>query len=145
MNFQTTVFKSLLENRDLNTIESKELARIFFDKSVDNVKLSSLLTLLHIKGESFNEIYAFVKLLKKNQKKINLKGDLMDTCGTGGDSKNSFNFSTAVSILLASCGVKIAKHGNRSITSKSGSFDILESLGININLNDKHLNIFENL
>ena len=56
----------------------------------------------------------------------------MDTCGTGGDNKNSFNFSTATSIVLSSFDVKIVKHGNRSVTSKSGSFDVLESLGIKL-------------
>ena len=61
----------------------------------------------------------------------------MDTCGTGGDNKNSFNFSTATSIVLSSFDVKIAKHGNRSITSKSGSCDVLESLGVKLMINEK--------
>ena len=69
-------------------------------------------------------------------KKISLSGSIMDTCGTGGDYKDSFNFSTATSIALSACDVKIAKHGNRSVTSKSGSFDLLESLGIKLDLDN---------
>ena len=64
--------------------------------------------------------------------KLKLKGNFIDTCGTGGDNKNSFNFSTATSILLSTFEIKIVKHGNRSVTSKSGSFDVLEALGIKI-------------
>ena len=71
-------------------------------------------------------------LFKKKAAKIRINGDIMDTCGTGGDNKNSFNFSTATSIVLSSFDVKIVKHGNRSVTSKSGSFDVLESLGIKL-------------
>ena len=70
--------------------------------------------------------------LSKKSKKNKISGEIMDTCGTGGDNKNSFNFSTATSIVLSSFGIKIVKHGNRSITSKSGSFDVLEALGIKL-------------
>jgi len=99
---------------------------------LDDSCLSSILTLLFIKGESYEEIKSFVFYLKNKAIKININSDVMDTCGTGGDNKNSFNFSTATSIVLSSFDVKIVKHGNRSITSKSGSFDVLESLGIKL-------------
>ena len=78
------------------------------------------------------KIKSFVFYLKNKAVKIRINGDIMDTCGTGGDNKNSFNFSTATSIVLSSFDVKIVKHGNRSVTSKSGSFDVLESLGIKL-------------
>lgn len=129
------IFKKLLKKEDLNSSDSQFLVKTIFNEQIDNVELSSILTLLNIKNESFEEIFAFAKHLKKKAKKISLKGDLMDTCGTGGDNKNSFNFSTAVSILLSTFNIKMAKHGNRSVTSKSGSTDVLQSLGIKINLN----------
>ena len=74
--------------------------------------------------------------------KLKLKGSFIDTCGTGGDNKNSFNFSTATSILLSTFDIKIIKHGNRSVTSKSGSFDVLESLGIKIFADPKKIENF---
>lgn len=131
---QKIIFK--IKNNDLLTEhECSFLAEKIINKSIDDLQISSLLSFLYIKGESYSEIYSFVKVLRKKMKKINLEGTIMDTCGTGGDHKNSFNFSTATSIVLSACDVRIAKHGNRSVTSKSGSFDLLESLGINIDLN----------
>ncbi len=126
------IFNNLLDGKDLSLSEASLLVESIFNSKISNVQLSSILTLLHKKKESFNEIYAFTNFLKKKCKKINISDEFMDTCGTGGDSKGSFNFSTATSILLSSFDIKIAKHGNRSVTSKSGSFDVLESLGINI-------------
>ena len=131
------IFKNLLGKKDLNYSEASKLVQLIFGNKLSEVEISSILTLLYIKGERFDEIYSFVEYLKKKCVSIPIKGDLMDTCGTGGDNKNSFNFSTATSILLSACDVKIVKHGNRSVTSKSGSFDVLESLGIDINLNLK--------
>ena len=130
-----SIIKKLHNKIDLNEKESDYIAENIINEHYDNNQISSFLTFLSVKGESFIEIYSFVKLLRKKMIKLSLSGDIMDTCGTGGDHKNSFNFSTATSILLSSCNVKVAKHGNRSITSKSGSFDVLESLGIKIDLN----------
>ena len=130
-----SIIKKLHNKIDLDEKESDYLAENIINEHYDNNQISSFLTFLSVKGEGFKEIYSFVKLLRKKMIKLSLSGDIMDTCGTGGDHKNSFNFSTATSILLSSCNVKVAKHGNRSITSKSGSFDVLESLGIKIDLN----------
>ena len=125
------LFEKLLNMKDLNEIESDFLVKQIFEGDIDTIKLSSILTLLFKKNESFEEIFSFARYLKSKSLKMNIKGDLMDTCGTGGDNKNSFNFSTATSILLSTFDIRIVKHGNRSVTSKSGSFDVLESLGIN--------------
>ena len=130
-----SIIQKLHNKLDLDEKESNYIAENIINEHYDNNQISSILTFLSVKGESFKEIYSFVKLLRKKMKKLSLTGDIMDTCGTGGDHKNSFNFSTATSILLSSCDVKVAKHGNRSITSKSGSFDVLESLGIKIDMN----------
>lgn len=126
------ILQKLIKSLDLNHLESDLLVKNIFKKEIDDSCLSSILTLLFIKGESYEEIKSFVFYLKNKAIKININSDVMDTCGTGGDNKNSFNFSTATSIVLSSFDVKIVKHGNRSITSKSGSFDVLESLGIKL-------------
>ena len=133
------VFNNLLDGKDLSLSEASFLVESIFNSNISNVQLSSILTLLHKKKESFNEIYAFTNYLKKKCKKINIAGEFMDTCGTGGDNKGSFNFSTATSILLSTFNIKISKHGNRSVTSNSGSFDVLESLGINISSELTHI------
>ena len=78
--------------------------------------------------KKLNPLFHF---LKTKSIKIKFSGEYIDTCGTGGDNKGSFNFSTAASIVLSSFNVKVVKHGNRSITSKSGSFDVIEALGNN--------------
>ena len=134
-----TIFNNLLDDKNLSYSEASFLVESIFKSNINNIQLSSILTLLHKKKESFNEIYAFANFLKKKCKKINISGEFMDTCGTGGDNKGSFNFSTATSILLSTFNIKISKHGNRSVTSKSGSFDVLESLGIDISSKSSHI------
>ena len=95
------------------------------------------LTALAVKGESAEEITGFVKAMRSVciEIKTDLKRPLVDTCGTGGDRFKTFNVSTTSAIIAASSGVPVAKHGNRSITSKCGGADILEALGVNINCN----------
>ena len=135
MSLPEKIFNKLITKSSLSEKDCDQIAQKVINEDLDSYQLSSLLSFLFIRGESFNEIYSFVKILRNKMDKISLSNDLMDTCGTGGDNKNSFNLSTATSIVLSACGIKIAKHGNRSITSKSGSFDVLESLGIQIDLN----------
>ena len=118
------------------------IGKKIFNNELNTTQISVILTLMYQKGESFEEIYSFTKYLKSKSLKLKLNGDFIDTCGTGGDNKNSFNFSTATSILLSTFNVKIVKHGNRSITSKSGSFDVLESLGIKIFSDQKKIENF---
>ncbi len=94
---------------------------------------------LHQDGEKFEQISAASQVMAKHSIKLpitkELQNQIIDNCGTGGDGSNSFNISTTVSILLSACGCFVAKHGNKSITSQSGSADMLEALGINLNLN----------
>ena len=138
------IFKKLLIGDLLSFEESKELFNLIINKEIDPIAISSILSILSFRGESFDEIFGAVNILKEKAKKIQLDGDLIDTCGTGGDNKGSFNISTATAILSSACGLKVAKHGNRSITSKSGSSDVLTSLGINIQIDSvkqkKYLN-----
>ena len=133
------VINKLLNKIDLSSNESRFLIKNILDNRFNEIQTGIILTLLNIKRESFIEIYSFVEHLNSLATKLKLRGDFMDTCGTGGDNKNSFNFSTATSILLSTFNINIAKHGNRSVTSKSGSFDVLESLGIKITSNIKSL------
>ena len=102
----------------------------------NNSKIASLLTALKIKGETSEEVAGFVKAMR--EKVINIKCEnerVIDVCGTGGDSSGTFNISTAVSFVVAGAGVSVAKHGNRSISSKSGSSDVLHELGVDVQLN----------
>tara|TARA_B100000989_G_scaffold226118_1_gene173321 strand:+ start:419 stop:1426 length:1008 start_codon:yes stop_codon:yes gene_type:complete len=136
------LFKKLEKLENLNSSESDFLVDSIFKKKIEDSAIGSILTFLKLKSESFEEIFSFQNYLKKKCKKFNFGNQIMDTCGTGGDNKQSFNFSTAVAILLSACDVKIVKHGNRSITSKSGSFDVLESLGVDINLKPEKIEKF---
>ncbi|ASF38455.1 MULTISPECIES: anthranilate phosphoribosyltransferase [Halobacillus] len=96
-------------------------------------QLMSMLSVMSYRGETVNEMTGFVQAMRENMTKLDVQDDsVVDTCGTGGDGASTFNISTAVSIILASMGVKVAKHGNRKVSSRSGSADVLETLGIPI-------------
>jgi anthranilate phosphoribosyltransferase len=97
------------------------------------------LTLSSAKGETSDEIAGGVYVLRDKAERVNVSDDAVDTCGTGGDGKNTLNISTAAALLLSSFGVKVAKHGNKSVSSKCGSADVLEKLNININLGPKEV------
>ena len=136
------IIDTLIQKKDLNEYQSDLLVKKIFNREINPIQTAIILTLMHQKGESFEEIYSFVKHLKSKSLKLKLKGNFIDTCGTGGDNKNSFNLSTATSILLSAFNIKIVKHGNRSVTSKSGSFDVLESLGVKIFSDPKKIEKF---
>jgi anthranilate phosphoribosyltransferase len=102
---------------------------------VSETLLASFLTALRIKGETADEIAGAAKVMREKADKVDLSDfETMDTCGTGGDKSGTFNISTGVAFVLATAGVKVVKHGNRSITSQCGSADVLEALNVNINL-----------
>ena len=109
-----------------------------FENRLSEDEVREYLIELYKKGETANEIAAAASAMREHMIPLNLpfelQDKLIDNCGTGGDKSNSFNISTTVSILLSACGSYVAKHGNRSITSKSGSADMLEALGIDLNL-----------
>jgi len=101
-------------------------------------EMFNFLTLLSAKGEVSNEIAGGVYVLRKKSKRVNVE-NCIDTCGTGGDGKNTLNISTASALLLASMGIRVAKHGNKAISSKCGSGDVLEALNIKINSDPKDI------
>jgi anthranilate phosphoribosyltransferase len=125
--------EKLKNNQDLSFDESKAAFEILMQGKASDDEIFYFLTLLSTKGEVSDEIAGGVYVLRNKSKRVNTK-DCVDTCGTGGDGMNTLNISTASALLLASMGVKVAKHGNKAVSSKCGSGDVLEALDIKINL-----------
>ncbi len=133
-NFMHIILK-LIEKRDLSEEESVFAMSQIMDGNVSNERIASFLTALKSKGESVLEIASFAKILRNKSTKINAdQKNLIDTAGTGGDLKGTFNISTCSAFVAAGAGAAVAKHGNRSSSIKSGSADALEELGICINI-----------
>ncbi len=131
------IIKKTLDKISLTVFETEILFREVMDGKISDEVLKKILLSLSQKGETIEEITGGAKVLREKATKVAIAGDLIDTCGTGGDEKNTVNISTASALVLASMGHKVAKHGNRSVSSKSGSADVLEVLDIDINLNSK--------
>ena len=121
------------ENQNLTFDESKAAFEILMEGKANDQEIFDFLTLLSVKGEASDEIAGGVYVLRDKSKRVSVD-NCIDTCGTGGDGMNTLNISTASALLLASMGIKVAKHGNKAVSSKCGSGDVLESLNININL-----------
>ena len=119
--------------QNLSFEESKAAFEILMEGNANEQEIYDFLTFLSTKGESSDEIAGGVYVLRDKSKRVNVE-DCIDTCGTGGDGMNTLNVSTASALLLSSMGVKVAKHGNKAVSSKCGSGDVLEALKININL-----------
>jgi anthranilate phosphoribosyltransferase len=128
----------LKNNENLSFDESKSAFEIIMEGKALDDEIYDFLTLLLKKGESSSEIAGGVYVLRNKSKRVNIT-NAVDTCGTGGDGKNTLNISTASALLLASMGIKVAKHGNKAVSSKCGSGDVLESLNININCEPKEI------
>ena len=101
--------------------------------NISPVILSAIFAAIRTKGETIDEIFGFIQTMRQNMVHVNID-NAIDVCGTGGDASNSFNISTAVAFVVAGTGVKVAKHGNRAASSQCGSADVLEELGVNIDL-----------
>jgi len=121
------------DKQNLTFDESKAAFEILMEGKADDKEIFDFLTLLSAKGEVSDEIAGGVFVLREKSKRVNLD-NCVDTCGTGGDGMNTLNISTASALLLASMGVKVAKHGNKAVSSKCGSGDVLEALNVKINL-----------
>ncbi len=128
------VIQKVISKENLSFEESYQTMNSIMKGDVNNSHIAALLVALKSKGEHSSEVGGFVKAMRENSIKVNIPFNAIDVCGTGGDNSNTFNISTAVSFVVAGVGVKVAKHGNRSISSKSGSSDVLTELGINVNL-----------
>lgn len=129
------IIDRLINKKDLTESQMTYAMNEIMDGKVDEVNIASFLTALRIKGETAEEVSSGAKVMRKKALKINLEDRYtVDTCGTGGDGTDTYNISTASAFVLAAGGVAVVKHGNRSVSSKSGSADILEILGVNINI-----------
>jgi anthranilate phosphoribosyltransferase len=127
--------EKVIAKQNLTFDESYFVMNEIMTGNVNNSHLAGFLIALKSKGETPEEVAGFAKAMREKSVKINCEEDnIIDVCGTGGDNSGSFNISTATAFAAAGAGVKVAKHGNRSISSKSGSADVLQELGININL-----------
>ena len=132
------ILKKLKNKENLSYEESKKAFSIIMEGKASDNQIYDFLTLLSEKGEVSDEIAGGVYILRDKSKRVNVQ-NCVDTCGTGGDGKNTLNISTASALLLASMGIKVAKHGNKAVSSKCGSGDVLEALKIKINLEPKDI------
>jgi len=126
--------EKISSNVDLTYEEAADAMKLIMSGESTAAQFGSFVTGLRMKGETVDEIAGMASVMRKMALSVNYDNDLLDTCGTGGDGLGTFNISTAAAFVSAGIGIKIAKHGNRAMSSHTGSADVLESLGININL-----------
>ena len=124
----------LQTGRPLTTAEANEAFTIILSGEATPSQIGSFLGMLRVRGETVDEIAAGVSVMRANATKVKAPTHVLDTCGTGGDGSGSYNISTAVALVAASCGAHVAKHGNRALSSKSGSSEVLEALGVKLAL-----------
>jgi len=125
---------SLVNGADLTEAVMVECMKEIMEGGATDAQIGSFLTALRIKGETVEEITGAAKIMREKAITIRAPGGVLDTCGTGGDMSHTFNISTTTAIVVSACGVPVAKHGNRSVSSRSGSADLLEALGVKIDL-----------
>jgi anthranilate phosphoribosyltransferase len=125
------MLQKIMGGRDLDSIEAESLMRSILGGELADAEIARILMALRMKGESVEEISSFAKVMRENSVRINpqVEGTLVDTCGTGGDSLGTFNISTAAAFIACGARIPIAKHGNKAVSGKSGSADVLEALG----------------
>tara|TARA_B100001057_G_scaffold283864_1_gene284240 strand:+ start:65 stop:1060 length:996 start_codon:yes stop_codon:yes gene_type:complete len=133
----SNIKEKLKKGQNLSFEESKILFSELMEGKHDESSIVDILENLLAKGETKDELAGGIYILRKKASKVNTDENTIDTCGTGGDGQNSLNISTAAAIVLASMGVKVAKHGNKAVSSNCGSADVLEALKINVNLSPK--------
>ena len=127
--------KAVTEKQDLSEEQMSATMRLIMTGEATPAQVGGFLIGLRMKGETIDEITAAASVMRELASKVDVdKTHLVDTCGTGGDASGSFNISTASAIVVAAAGGRVAKHGNRSISSKSGSADVLETAGVNLEL-----------
>ena len=142
----TEVVRALVERRDLTRIEAAAAMDAIMSGAATNAQIAAFLTALRMKGETVEELIGFAQVMRQKVARVRTQADevagltgtdremLIDTCGTGGDASGSFNVSTATAFVVAGAGLKVAKHGNRSASSLCGSADVVETLGVNLEL-----------
>lgn len=127
------ILDSLIRRRDLTEDAAAETFDRIMEGQVTAAQLGAFLTALKLKGETVDELTGAARSMRRHAVLVDVRGlPVVDTCGTGGDASGSFNISTAAALVAAGAGVPVAKHGNRSVTSRCGSADVLEQLGVNL-------------
>ena len=147
----TEAVRALVERRDLTRIEAAAAMEAIMSGAATNAQIAAFLTALRMKGETVEELIGFAQVMRRKVVKVRAHGSdvvaqtgtdremLIDTCGTGGDASGTFNVSTATAFVVAGAGLKVAKHGNRSVSSLCGSADVVETLGVNVELAPQHV------
>src|SRR5260370_1566436 len=142
----TEAVRTLIERRDLSRIEAAAAMEAIMSGAATNAQIAAFLTALRMKGETVEELIGFAQVMRAKAVRVRTRADevagltgtdrdmLIDTCGTGGDAAGTFNVSTATAFVVAGAGLRVAKHGNRSVSSLCGSADVVETLGINLEL-----------
>jgi anthranilate phosphoribosyltransferase len=127
--------EQVIAGHDLADAAMDAVMEGIFTGTATPTQVAAFLIAMRMKGESVAELAAAARVMRRHALAVTVRGDqpIVDTCGTGGDGSDSFNVSTAAAIVVAACGVRVAKHGNRAASSKSGSADVLEALGIDLN------------
>ena len=142
----TEAVRQLVDRKDLSRIEAAAAMEAIMSGAATNAQIAAFLTALRMKGETVEELIEFAQVMRQKAVRIRVHDDgvagltgtdremLIDTCGTGGDATGTFNVSTATAFVVAGAGLKVAKHGNRSVSSLCGSADVVETLGISLDL-----------
>ena len=131
-----TALEALVSGQHLSSAEMRDLMRQIMTSHATEAQIGAFLVALRIKGETIDEIAGAVEVMRELATAVEVSGDyLVDIVGTGGDESNLFNVSTAATFVVAAAGGRVAKHGNRSVSSNSGAADLLEAAGVNLNLN----------
>ena len=139
MDIQTAI-KTVISGQDLDDQDMTRVMQQIMTGECTPAQIGGFLVGLRMKGESIEEISAAARVMRELSTRVTVDANhLVDTCGTGGDASGSFNISTASAIVAAAAGAKVAKHGNRSVSSKSGSADVLEAAGVNLDIDPQQV------
>jgi len=133
------ILENLLSGKNMSQPEARTIMVRIMSGEFDDAQISGFLVALRTKGETPGEIAGFAQAMREKMTPVPISSEAIDLCGTGGDHKGTFNISTAASFLVAGSGIKVAKHGNRSMTSKSGSADVISALGVDISMSPEKM------
>jgi anthranilate phosphoribosyltransferase len=130
---------TLVDGRSLTEAEAAAVMEEIMSGEATPAQFGAFVTALRLKGETVDEIAGMARVMRENARRVHVEGVLLDTCGTGGDARGTFNVSTAAAFVAAGAGARVAKHGNRAMTSRCGSADVLEALGARIDLSPEQV------